>query len=281
MPEATPAAPAPGAAPSAPALAPAPSAQSIDPSEFARLQGEVANYKRQSENWKGHKEFFDSVTGAGFKPDEFRSTILPTLQKISKRGIDFRDLDRVFAGQADEESGIEGGDKPITMADLKKWQDDQKKELDKTLAEKEYQSQFDGEYGQFSRDELKKLAAEKLGENVPDAVIDLLEAAFPTVHMGVRQPYGDDHPLKGKFMPAGSEGLGKVRGTMTGWLEKLRAHEWKSIGDDARKTPTTMGAPRGGQPPASPKKDAKETPQDKTKRYLSEAATKIAAGSRA
>lgn len=265
MPEATPAAPSPVAAPSAPAMAPAQSASSIDPAEHSRLQAEVAKYQRQNATYEGHKKFFESVTGTGFKPDE----VLPALQSLKKANVNLSDFSRAFT--APEPEG-DPGDQPLTMAAYKKLMDEERREAEKSQAQKEYEASINGEMGQFSREELKKL----LGAGAPEVLVDMFEAAYPSLHWQNRQPFADDHLLKGKYGPAGPEGLGKVRTTMTGWAEKLRAHDWKSIGEDARATPTTIGAPRGGQPQASGKKDAKETPEQKARRFVGEAAVKIA-----
>lgn len=218
--------------------APQPTSQQpqFDSNEFARLQ-------REASRAKGMQGYFDAGNQYGIKTPEQLREVGELYQTMSSQGIKPSQLAQMFGSQVAAQS--QGSPENLTKADIESIVGERlskaQADMIRTAAQKEHDSAIDNEYGEFVPEKLKSV----LGENANEALVELARYAAIGKYSEVRNQYGDDHPLKGMWGPAGKDGIGNIMGWLKESATKLQASQSLALGAAARKTPASTPGGNG------------------------------------
>jgi hypothetical protein len=214
----------------------------IDPAEFSRLQQENASLQREAAKVKGMQPFVDKARSYGFDKAESFDQIGPLAKFVKERGIDTNTFMRAFEQSKQEDPNQSAA---LTIKDVQRITGETvsaaQKEWIRDQAKREFESGFSNELKSLSRDSLSKLA----GEDAPDSLKDLLEAAAIGRHVMSRKVFPEGHPLAGEPGLAGDDGIADINKFLTERVTGLRAHQWKKLGAAARNpsvSSTTAGS---------------------------------------
>lgn len=216
----------------------------IDPNEFAR-------YKREAEQARGMRPYFEAGNKYGLKSPDQLNEVGELYKTLSERGIKPSQVASMFGAQVAQQTDSASEVASMSKADIERMIGERltKAEADmiRKNAEREHESAINSEYDQFSPENVKTW----LGDGADDTLAELARYAAMGKYGEVRQTYGDDHPLKGMFGPAGKDGLGKIQSWLKESATKLRASQSLALGAAARKTASSTPAGNGsgqGQP---------------------------------
>lgn len=230
---------------------------------------EIAQLQRAANQYKGAAPLINNAMKYGLKSPQDFDTYGPLIQTLRQSGTDPRQLMAVFSGnaaQAVEETGK--APENWTKADIERMVGEKVSkataDMIRQQAEKEHQAALDGELGEIESDEtLDSLLGEykeSLGKD-PKAR-ELLKFAMAGYHaFKARGQYGDDHPLKGQYSPAGKDGMGKLKGWFSDALKatttSFQASQAAQIGKGARAAAGTPAANSNGVSQGAPKDERK------------------------
>ena len=216
----------------------------IDPNEFAR-------YKREAEQARGMRPYYETGNKYGLKSADQLNEVGELYKTLSERGIKPSQVASMFGAQVAQQTDSASDVANMSKADIERMIGERltKAEADmiRKNAEREHENSVSSEYEQFNNDNVKAW----LGEGTDDTLAELARYAALGKYGEVRQAYGDDHPLKGMYGPAGKDGLGKIQSWLKESATKLRASQSLALGAMARKTTTSTPAGNGsgqGQP---------------------------------
>jgi len=220
----------------------------IDPNEFAK-------YKREAEQARGMRPYFETGNKYGLKTPDQLNEVGELYQTLQRQGIRPTQVAQMFGQQVAQQ--MTPGESPadLSKAEIERMIGEKlsKAEADmiRKAAQRDHDSTIDNEYNEFVPDKLKSV----LGENANDALVELAKYAAIGKYSEVRNQYGEDHPLKGMFGPAGKEGMESIMSWLKDSATKLKASQSLALGAAARKTsaPTPAGNGAGqGQPSNAP-----------------------------
>jgi len=217
----------------------------IDQNEFARLQ-------RDAQRARGMQPYFEAGSQYGIKtPDQLRE-VGELYKTMNEQGIKPSQLAQMFGSHVAQ---VSGSPETLSKADIEQIVGERlskaQADMIRQAAQKEHDSAIDNEYGEFLPEKLKSV----LGENADDALVELARYAAIGKYSEVRSQYGEDHPLKGMFGPAGKEGIGSIMNWLKESGTKLKASQSLALGAAARKTPASTPAGNGsgqGKPSNAP-----------------------------
>lgn len=225
--------------------APQPTNQSFDSNEFARLQ-------REASRAKGMQGYYDAGNQYGIKTPDQLKEVGELYQTMSSQGIKPSQLAQMFGSQVASQS--QGSPENLSKADIEAIVGERlskaQADMIRNAAQKEHDSAIDNEYNEFVPDKLKSV----LGDKANDSLLDLARYAAIGKYSEVRNQYGDDHPLKGMWGPAGKDGLGKIMDWLKDSATKIQASQSLALGAAARKTSASTpggNAANQGQPSQS------------------------------
>lgn len=229
-----------------PAMQQSPSQQQqFDQNEFARLQ-------REASRAKGMQGYFDAGNQYGIKTPDQLKEVGELYQTMSAQGIKPAQLAQMFGSQVASQSG--GSPENLTKADIEAIVGERlskaQADMIRQAAQKEHDSAIDNEYNEFVPEKLKSV----LGENANEALVELAKYAAIGKYSETRNQYGEDHPLKGMWGPAGKDGIGSIMSWLKESATKLQASQSLALGAAARKTPASTPGGNGanqGQPSQS------------------------------
>jgi hypothetical protein len=217
----------------------------IDQNEFARLQ-------REAERAKGMQGYFNAGNQYGIKTPEQLREVGELYQTMSSQGIKPSQMAQMFGSQVASQSN--GSPENLTKADIEAIVGERlskaQADMIRGAAQKEHDSAIDSEYNEFVPEKLKSA----LGEDANEALVELARYAAIGKYSEHRNQYGEDHPLKGMYGPAGKDGLGQIMGWLKESATKLKASQSLALGAAARKTSASTPGGNGanqGQPSQS------------------------------
>lgn len=248
----------------------------IDPAEYSRLREENASLQREAAKVKGFQPFYEKAKTYGFDKPESFDEYGPIVKAVRERGVTSQDFLRAF-GQAKDENPEQSAS--MTIKDVEAMLGTKLAEHEKKIireqAEKEKTNGFTSDYSEMSEAKI----AEALGSGVPDP---FKKAAVKLVMQDYYERckfYPEGHPLAGTLAPGGRDAyaaaIAFAKDTFSGTATALKASHFAEIGDAARSTKSTTTTGKSGISGEPPKKDARETPKDRTRRYIGEAAGKL------
>jgi len=207
----------------------------IDPNEFAR-------YKREAEQARGMRPYFEAGNKYGLKSPDQLNEVGELYKTLSERGIKPSQVASMFGTQVAQQTESASDVANMSKADIERMIGERltkaQADMIRSQAEKEHESSVTGEYEQFTNDNVKAW----LGEGTDDTLAELARYAAIGKYGEVRKAYGDDHPLKGMYGPAGKDGLGSIQSWLKESATKLRASQSLALGAAARKTATSTPA---------------------------------------
>ena len=207
----------------------------IDPNEYARL-------KRIEQQYNGQKSYYDTGSKYGLKSANELNEVGELYKTLSERGIKPSQVASMFGAQVAQQTESASDVANMSKADIERMIGERltkaQADMIRSQAEKEHESSVTGEYEQFTNDTMKGW----LGEGTDDTLAELARYAAIGKYSEVRQAYGDDHPLKGIYGPAGKDGLGTIQSWLKESATKLRASQSLALGAAARKTATSTPA---------------------------------------
>jgi hypothetical protein len=216
----------------------------IDPNEYAR-------YKREAEQARGMRPYYEAGNKYGLKSADQLNEVGELYKTLSERGIRPSQVASMFGNQVAQQTDSASEVANMSKADIEKMIGERltkaQADMIRAQAEKEHESSVSGEYDRFTTDTMKGW----LGEGADDTLAELARYAAIGKYGEVRKPYGDDHPLKGMYGPAGKDGLGEIEKWLKESATKLRASQSLALGAAARKTVSSTPAGNGsgqGQP---------------------------------
>ena len=209
--------------------------------------------QRWREQVSGYQPWYESASKAGFKKPEELSKWGPSIQSLTQRGLTPEALTALF-----NENGVDDTQQAQTQQTLdpEKLRTEIMSELRREMSQKEYENFVAAE-----KKGLEALATELLdGVEVEDWQKDLLIAGIQHRALMSRQPYGEDHPLKGTFRPHDEMSLSEMKKAIAEQKATSKAAKMKAVGDAAAKAPSSPAAGKsGGQ--GNPSKQADTRPQ--------------------
>jgi len=233
---------------------------------------QISQLQRAADQYRGAAPLINNALKYGLKSPQDFDTYGPLIQTLRQSGTDPRQLMAVFSGnaaQVSEQIGKEPAD--WTKADIERMVGERISKVEADLirkqAEKEHQSALDAELGEIESDQtLDELLGEHKGSLGTSAKArELLKFAMAGYHAYKgRGQYGDDHPLKGQYSPAGKDGMGKLKGWFSEALKEtvtsFQASQAAQIGKGARAAAGTpaanngvsQGAPKDERKPGQP-----------------------------
>jgi len=216
----------------------------IDPNEFAR-------YKREAEQARGMRPYYETGNKYGLKSADQLNEVGELYKTLSERGIKPSQVASMFGAQVAQQTESASDVANMSKADIERMIGERltkaQADMIRSQAEREHENSVSSEYEQFNNETVKSW----LGEGTDDTLAELARYAALGKYGEVRQAYGDDHPLKGMYGPAGKDGLGKIQSWLKESATKLRASQSLALGAAARKTGTSTPAGNGsgqGQP---------------------------------
>ena len=217
--------------------APQPTAQSsVDQNEFARLQ-------REAERAKGMQGYFNAGNEYGIKTPEQLREVGELYRNMTSQGFKPSQMAQMFGSQVASQS--QGSPENLTKADIEAIVGERlskaQADMIRNAAQKEHDSSIDNEYNEFVPEKLKSV----LGDKANDALVELARYAAIGKYSEHRNQYGEDHPLKGMWGPAGKEELGKIMDWLKDSATKLQASQSLALGAAARKTPASTPGGNG------------------------------------
>lgn len=186
---------APASAPATgqPTLQTAPSTGGIDPAEFAR-------YKRSHEQYEGARPLIDAATKNGWKdPNDFEAWG-KVRNDAAKRGFK---ADHFTGFLGDGPTREPSDPETFTKADVAKMIGEENAKMRREDAKRSTGERFMSETGKLSLDKVKSA----LGDDVPDAYVNIAAKAVMTEYYSQCQAYPEGHPLAGELSPAGEQAL--------------------------------------------------------------------------
>ena len=214
----------------------------IDQNEFARLQ-------REASRAKGMQGYFDAGNQYGIKTPEQLKEVGELYATMSSQGIKPSQLAQMFGSQVAAQSN--GSPENLSKADIEAIVGERlskaQADMIRNAAQREHDAAIDGEYEQFVPEKLKSA----IGENANEAMLELARYAAIGKYSEVRNQYGEDHPLKGMWGPAGKDGINQIMSWLKDSATKLQASQSLALGAAARKTPASTPGGNGanqGQP---------------------------------
>lgn len=195
--------------------------------------------QRWKEQVSGYQPWYEASSKAGFKKPEELSKWGPSIQTLTQRGLTPEALSALF-----NENGVD--DTPQTQnqqtLDPEKLRSEIMSELRREMSQKEYENFVAAE-----KKGLEALATEILdGVEVEDWQKELLIEGIRHRALMSRQPYGDDHPLKGTFRPHDEMSLSELRKAIKDKQAASKAAGMKAIADAAAKAPSSPSAGKSG-----------------------------------
>ena len=207
----------------------------IDPNDYARL-------KRIEQQYNGQKSYYDTGSKYGLKSANELNEVGELYKTLSERGIKPSQVASMFGAQVAQQTESASDVANMSKADIERMIGERltkaQADMIRSQAEKEHESSVTGEYEQFTNDTMKGW----LGEGTDDTLAELARYAAIGKYGEVRKAYGDDHPLKGMYGPAGKDGLGTIQSWLKESATKLRASQSLALGAAARKTATSTPA---------------------------------------
>ena len=207
----------------------------IDPNDYARL-------KRIEQQYNGQKSYYDTGSKYGLKSANELNEVGELYKTLSERGIKPSQVASMFGAQVAQQTESASDVANLSKADIERMIGERltkaQADMIRSQAEKEHESSVTGEYEQFTNDTMKGW----LGEGTDDTLAELARYAAIGKYGEVRKAYGDDHPLKGMYGPAGKDGLGTIQSWLKESATKLRASQSLALGAAARKTATSTPA---------------------------------------
>lgn len=207
----------------------------IDPNEFAR-------YKREAEQARGMRPYFEAGNKYGLKSPDQLNEVGELYKTLSERGIKPSQVASMFGTQVAQQTESASDVANMSKADIERMIGERltkaQADMIRAQAEKEHESSVTGEYERFTTDTMKTW----IGEGADDTLAELARYAAIGKYGEVRKAYGDDHPLKGMYGPAGKDGLGEIEKFVRESATKLRASQSLALGAAARKTATSTPA---------------------------------------
>lgn len=207
----------------------------IDPNEFAR-------YKREAEQARGMRPYFEAGNKYGLKSPDQLNEVGELYKTLSERGIKPSQVASMFGAQVAQQTESASDVANMSKADIERMIGERltkaQADMIRAQAEKEHESSVTGEYERFTTDTMKTW----IGEGADDTLAELARYAAIGKYGEVRKAYGDDHPLKGMYGPAGKDGLGEIEKFVRESATKLRASQSLALGAAARKTATSTPA---------------------------------------
>jgi len=226
--------------------------QQIDPQAFQRLQTEYATTKRQLEQANGMRPFYEKAKNYGLKDEATLEEVGKFYQTATKRGFTPRQLASMFE---DEKTGS-GEQTPMSREAIEQMLEERAAKMERDFAtkqaEKEWESQLHAEYDELEDEAFYNSLQ---GETPSKELTELMRFAALGKHQLSRTRLGDDHPLKGRYAPAGKEGLGGIKKWLTDTYGAVKANKILAAGaavnKSAASTPAGNGA-NGGKPDQNP-----------------------------
>lgn len=207
----------------------------IDPNEFAR-------YKREAEQARGMRPYFEAGNKYGLKSPDQLNEVGELYKTLSERGIKPSQVASMFGTQVAQQTESASDVANMSKADIERMIGERltkaQADMIRAQAEKEHESSVTSEYERFTTDTMKTW----IGEGADDTLAELARYAAIGKYGEVRKAYGDDHPLKGMYGPAGKDGLGEIEKFVRESATKLRASQSLALGAAARKTATSTPA---------------------------------------
>lgn len=253
--EATPAAPQPGQ----PAGTPAGNVQNqstqqqqqVDYATYTKLQQDYQTAQRQAQQAAGMRPFVEKARGYGLSDEAALEKVGKFYQQATAKGLR---LEQIAAMFDDEKTGPEQSD-TISRAEMLKLMEERDEKIRKGIATETAQKEYEREL----LAELEALEDEKLyggiaGEGASKEMIELMKHAAIGKYGTIRQPFGDDHPLKGRYGPAGKQGLETIQKWLKDTYTAMNAKKVLDMGKAVNKTPANPPAGNGasgGKPEAN------------------------------
>lgn len=207
----------------------------IDPNDYARL-------KRIEQQYNGQKSYYDAGSKYGLKSPDQLNEVGELYKTLSERGIKPSQVASMFGAQVAQQTESASDVANMSKADIERMIGERltkaQADMIRSQAEKEHESSVTGEYERFTTDTMKSW----IGEGADDTLAELARYAAIGKYGEVRKAYGDDHPLKGMYGPAGKDGLGEIEKFVKESATKLRASQSLALGAAARKTATSTPA---------------------------------------
>lgn len=198
---------------------------------------------KAAQRWKeqrdGFEPYFKSASEAGFKKPEDLKRWGPSVQTLSQRGLTPEALDALFREQGADDAAPQQAQNTL---DPQKLRDEIMADLRREMSQKEYE-----QFVAAEKKGLESLATALLdGVEVEDWQKQLLIEGIQHRALMSRQPYGDDHPLKGTFRPHDEMSLSQIRAAIEKQRAESKAAGMKAIGEAAAKTPSSPAAGKSG-----------------------------------
>lgn len=239
--------PAPLAAPS----------QSLSTEDYQRLT-------RAEQQYKGALPLIQAATRFGFKSPKDIEEYGPVVQTLREKGINPQQFTAAFGSQVQEQAQEQGvSPRELSHQDIEQMLGEKmskfKADLIREQAQAEHDKAMASEYDELERDDFYSDALGDLKDSKEGR--ELLRYAAIGRHLaGTERKEYSDGPLKGKFGPAGRDGLGSIKNwlgsSFKGIVTGLKAGQAAGIGAAARNgvAAGTVGGGSAGQ--GAPAKDA-------------------------
>lgn len=232
--------PAPIAAPS----------QSLSPEDYQRLT-------RAEQQYKGALPVIQAANRFGLKSSKDFETYGPVIQTLRDKGIDPQQFTAAFSSQVQEQAQDQGVEpNQLSHRDIERMVGEKltamKADMIREQAQAEHDKAMNSEYDELERDDFYSDALGDLKDSKEGR--ELLRYAAIGRHLaGTDRKEYSDGPLKGKFGPAGRDGLGSIKNwlgsSFKGIVTGLKAGQAAGIGAAARNgvAAGTVGGNSGSQ----------------------------------
>lgn len=220
--------------------APVQPAQSVPDGMRLVSNDDFSRLSRIESAYKGERPLVDAILKAGVKSPEDFGTMHTRAQQFAKFEQAGIPADALLAAM---EQGVnDDGAANMGVFDPESFKAEIMADMQRQQAQAEYDRALAGHDKLFKSVTNDELFAELLGENPSDFHKAMLQSHLQMQAHGMRELYGDDHPLSGNLAPLNDELVGQA-------LASVREQYAKAQGaalDNAAK------AAAGGKPPAKP-----------------------------
>ena len=209
--------------------------------EYTREQ--VDGWRRDAARAQGMQGFYDRASKLGFKEAKDFDRYEPVFKTLASQKIDPAKFAAAFEQQH------EPGDNPRESVEKMEALFDRKMtEIEKQWIIKQAQAKhdeaFSGDIGQFTKENIKSW----LGENYDESMGEMARLAAIGNYLTnpeLNKAYPEDHPMAGRFMPPGQEGIAKIKSFLADSMSKTRAAFLSDVGKAASKSTTRTAAGNG------------------------------------
>jgi len=196
---------------------------------------EVGRWKRGAEQYEGVRGFVTKAQQFGIKGEKELEAWGPLVTHAQRQGWG---PDRLMAAFFPQQPEPQHAQSQFDPEEFEKGLMEKLSARERERMEKEHQRALDAEYGELADE---KLFASHL-KGVPKPLQPLYAELLRARYSAARQPYPEDHALKGMHGPAGRTFLDSVPKTIAEWDKAVKAAQMNAIAEAAQKP--------GAAPPA-------------------------------